>query len=482
MAKRSEAPDALTLVRQLLETGQLDSVYRDVYLERAAEMLAPTLSREAYDRSREKRKESARLLEENRRAVELRDWARAKEISRRAEAARADLTARADAMSVAEELYEGSAISLDPFSPGHDMVAAGPAQNLTQLRTDLLAKLDALAKGDAPRAPFYVARRTYFAALTVADALSAKTHAEADPAALEREAAAAAARGEFDRVAELADELMRRQQAAPAAAGTPTAAPPDLGSYESPVDLGAPFSGDAVQRARGLGLAAASLPLRREDVGTLIEFLLRNAWHPSFREAAAARDGVLRLSEAMEATQLPAEVSAIAREFVELFMRNPYVNSGGARYLPLLRAETFLVEDFPEEAEVPAESPLLATLNLPRRRALSRLQIEEAVAAHGKRILSEELALDPVEYRIVCVPYDVYVRFGLQSGWGQQAYWTHFDGYQVMPGASLRALVGGSVRYGGVADLVSISRDDERDGVIARFAVVRRARLVARWR
>jgi hypothetical protein len=41
--------------------------------------------------------------------------------------------------------------------------------------------------------------------------------------------------------------------------------------------------------------------------------------------------------------------------------------------------------------------------------------------------------------------------------------------------------VGGDVRYGGLADLVSISPNDEREGVMVRFAVVRRARLVARW-
>ena len=44
-----------------------------------------------------------------------------------------------------------------------------------------------------------------------------------------------------------------------------------------------------------------------------------------------------------------------------------------------------------------------------------------------------------------------------------------------------RALVGGDVRYGGRADLVSIARDDARDKVILRLAVVRRERLLGRW-
>jgi hypothetical protein len=45
----------------------------------------------------------------------------------------------------------------------------------------------------------------------------------------------------------------------------------------------------------------------------------------------------------------------------------------------------------------------------------------------------------------------------------------------------VRALVGGDARYGGLTDLLSIDVADQRDSVIARFAVIRRARQVARW-
>jgi hypothetical protein len=79
----------------------------------------------------------------------------------------------------------------------------------------------------------------------------------------------------------------------------------------------------------------------------------------------------------------------------------------------------------------------------------------------------------------VCVPFDLYSRLGRDRGWGQRELWTHFDGYQIWKEGKLRALVGGSVRFGGLDDLCSISVEDERDNVIARFAVVRRDRLVA---
>lgn len=55
-------------------------------------------------------------------------------------------------------------------------------------------------------------------------------------------------------------------------------------------------------------------------------------------------------------------------------------------------------------------------------------------------------------------------RLGLGRGWGRQQLWTHFDGYQILQGGKLRALVEGNTRYGGISDLCSISRADEREG------------------
>ena len=124
----------------------------------------------------------------------------------------------------------------------------------------------------------------------------------------------------------------------------------------------------------------------------------------------------------------------------------------------------------------------LEALGLPKRKALTRVAIEAALMHSGDEILEKRLGLDPLEFRLVCIPYDLYIRFGRDRGFGKWPHWTHFDGYQVMGGNRLRALVGGDGRFGGVTDLVSISRNDSREGVYARFAVVRRARMVARWR
>jgi hypothetical protein len=125
-------------------------------------------------------------------------------------------------------------------------------------------------------------------------------------------------------------------------------------------------------------------------------------------------------------------------------------------------------------------TPLLRELGLDRRRGLSRDDIETGLQKHGARVVAEHLGLDPLAFRIVCVPPDIFVRLGRDRGWGERPEWTHFDGYQVAKGGRLRALVGGNAKFGGLFDLCSISIDDARDNTVARFAVIRRERLGVR--
>ena len=158
-------------------------------------------------------------------------------------------------------------------------------------------------------------------------------------------------------------------------------------------------------------------------------------------------------------------------------MLHPFINSAGARYLPRFAPEQVLVEDFPEEEKYASASELLTALGLPRRTALSRMEIDQALLQRGGQIVKSELGLDPQEFRLACIPFDLYSRLAPTLGWGQNKLWTHFDGFQIWKGPKLRALVGGDIQFGGRYDLCSISRADENNRVIARFAVVRRERF-----
>lgn len=198
-------------------------------------------------------------------------------------------------------------------------------------------------------------------------------------------------------------------------------------------------------------------------------------------EPESEHEGAMKIAALVDASAWPKDVAEHIKVLVGQFVRNVFINSGGARYRPTFVAETALIEDFPEGDEA-ANSPLLRELALASRTALARTEIESALFEHGARILEELLGLDPSEFRLVCIPPDLYTRFGRDHGWGTQNRWTHFDGYQVAKGGQLRALVGGDARYGGLNDLVSIAPSDRRESVTARFAVIRRARQVSRWR
>jgi hypothetical protein len=115
---------------------------------------------------------------------------------------------------------------------------------------------------------------------------------------------------------------------------------------------------------------------------------------------------------------------------------------------------------------------------LPRREGLPRARIEDALRTHGDRIC-RDLELDPMEFVATCIPFDAYTRLAGRHGWGRREIWTHFDGYQVTRELHLRPLVGGDVRYGGPDDLCGVGLDYDVDRLIARFAIVRRARFAA---
>jgi hypothetical protein len=312
-----------------------------------------------------------------------------------------------------------------------------------------------------------------------------KTATVTDSRELEHLAAQAAQQGDMARLRQYAQELSARQakeaEAGAAKPEKPAEAAVDRSTYQCPVDLARPFSDDVAQRAQALGLAVARTePLKQ--AAPLFDYVITRVWQPDLLGSETEREGAMRTEAVVDEAGFPKDVSEPVKVLIGQFLRNPFVNSGGARSLPLFNVEEVLIEDFPEDPEGPASGELLSALGLPSRRGLSRLEIDDALRENGATILAKRLLLDPIDFRLVCVPHDLYMRFGRDRGWGQQQQWTHFDGYQVLKNGGLRALVGGDVRHGGLSDLVSIAITDQRARVVARFAVIRRARQVARWR
>jgi hypothetical protein len=473
------------VVQLLVDVSGSDTVYADVYLRRARELLAGALPLTQYNALKGVQRSIDEAVKESRAAATARDWQRVQTLAAQVEALRQDAQSKEALRELAESIYEPYGVSIDPFSPGFEALP-GSDPDPSELRDVLVDKLKALVGGDAPQATFYESRRAFFAGLGLLSKRSAaKVTAVTDNRELEQLAAQAAQQGDMARLRSYAQELAARQ-AKEAGAGatksaTPVGAAVDRTTYQCPVDLAQAFSADAAQRARALGLASARTePL--EQAAPLFDYVIAHVLQPDLSGDETEREGTMRTEAAVDQAGFPKEVSEPVKVLIGQFLRNLFANSGGARYLPRLSAEEVLIEDFPEDQEAPAAGELLSALGLARRRGLARLEIDDALREKGSAILEKQLLLDPLDFRLVCVPHDLYMRFGRDRGWGQQQQWTHFDGYQVLKNGGVRALVGGDVRHGGLSALVSIAITDQRECVVARFAVIRRARQVARWR
>ena len=296
---------------------------------------------------------------------------------------------------------------------------------------------------------------------------------------VEQQALQALERGDAAALESLAGRMLAGRAAATPAGqeGATTTAP---GAMVIPSVLGDPIPPATLPRTAALGLEAVETAAVPSVVARAVgDFIERYAPGASAAVYSGSHEGIARVAAAAEAFDVPPEVAHIFAETISLFALHVFVNSAGLRYVPPPPVrEALLVENHADGEQ--SITPLLRELGIERRQGLARDDIEARLQKHGARIVREQLGLDPLAFRIVCIPLDIFMRVGRDRGWGRRPEWTHFDGYQVMKGGTLRALVGGNSRYGGIADLCSISRDDARDNTVVRFAVIRRERLGVR--
>jgi hypothetical protein len=461
---------ASTVMTTLIEAGNIDTVYRDVYLDRARTALAPLLSLEDFHRLEQERGALAELPLTIARALDNANWSLVKQLSARAQTLQRAIEDRSGLLPIARSIYDVRDVRLDPFSPGLEPFTRIATRELPTLRKRTLDLLETLQRADVAWNDFYGARRQAFQARPQPGA-GLETTATSSPADAVESARQALKAGDLKRLAALADAQI-------------AVGPPSQRAVSQATHVGAgriedeparelqpvAYSSETLARARHLGLTSRHLEPRME-----LASLRRYAWTPSSDK---------RGDTATTQMPLPSGSPEGLRDGVAMFAIHPLVNSGGARYLPSLVAEDVLVEDFPDPADgqTSPASKLVESLGLPGRRGLPRIAIEQALLMHGARILEKDLGLDPRVFRLVCIPPDVYVRIGEAEGWGRQPFWTHFDGYlirTVMGQVRLQALAGGDVRYGGLYELLGVGRDYDSDRLLARFAVVQRARMVA---
>jgi len=461
--------NTLATVGRLVEMSKLDTLYKDLYLQRARTLLGPIFSRGSYFKLKENRAQIPWTEQQLRASIERNDWKRANDLTERLKQLRASLESGSDAAKLAETVYENaSTVAIDQFSSGLNVFVGAESETLQAARVEAVDVLLALERSDAERKDFYSRRIADFKQLSIVsiDNLEKTKDARVDKAQLQQAALSALDSGDLSKLdqmiaafAKTSDSKEEKQETA----GAKSTEAVQLGD-----DLLYTFSQETLAAARELGLAPIRTESRRH-----FAHLVPHGWQPSFRKDEIrkwSKDNISRLS-------FPSETKDNAREAIEFFLLNPFINSGGIRYHVCLVAEDLLLENFPEpDPNQETPSKLLDMLKLSSRWGLSRNEIEEALLEHGAEVL-QKLQLDPELFRLVAIPADLFTHLGPQLAWGQKEMWTHYDGYRVLEGGKLQALAGGDKRFGGTHDVVSFSPDYSSSKILVRFAVVQRKRM-----
>jgi hypothetical protein len=453
-------------LRALVNLSTVDLLYADLYLCRAA-VLAPQLcTREHYRALRHDQVRLPSLTTELRRATEHGDWSKVRSLAQDAAEARERLGAASQILPLADAVYGRRLLHCDATTLALNGVVAQPDANLVGARDAVLDQLRTLAAQDADWESFYRSRITYFERCQLVS--EEKAGPAVDITQLRQQILTAITAGDFTRIMRLTDSIAAEPTTHTARLRAPRPREDELRA------LVTVFSDATLNRAATLGLTMETLP----RAAGLNEYLscccADQATFPDTPITEARRS----VENCTCGHACPPDVRSSLRENLDFLMGHPFISSAGLRYLPWFGPETMLVEAFPE-TDLDARTGLLSALGLPKRRGCARILVEDALLANGPRVCTE-LGLDPAELVAACIPFDAYVRLAPKYGWGQQEFWTHFDGYQITRELQLWGLVGGNARFGGGDNLSALARDYDSDRLTARFAIVRRQRFLAR--
>jgi hypothetical protein len=463
-AVTASTQDTLHTVSRLDQMGTLDPLFRDLYLQRARELLAPVLSQARYEDLKTKSGELTWTEQQLRVAVERAEWERACQLSERLRELRTRISSAGQSMKLGEILYERVPISIDPFATELAAFNGSSSESLNRSLSEALQLLESLKRSDPGKANFYNQRRADFNALAIASATTLPEKPVREPAQPKHAALGALDAGDLSRLDEVLNSLVKQTKIGSRSPAVDLSDASGLGD-----DLLFEFTPETLTAARELGLNSVRTRSRRH-----LAHLLPHGWQrPSQKEIVKNWS-----CEQLSRLTFPTAPADRMRDAIEYFLLNPFITSAGTRYKVCLVAEDLLVEDFAEpDVRDESSSKLLSKLGLRARWGLSRLEIEDALLENGLRII-EELQLDPEAFRLGLIPPDIFTHLAARCGWGQQEIWTHFDGYRVLEGGNLQALAGGDKRFGGTHDVVSFGRRYASPRLLARFAVVQRRRMM----
>ena len=319
--------NTIETVGLLIGAAKSDTIYRDIYVGRARELLSPTLDQSGY-RAIPTQKEIDDLMHRARSALLQRNWGEAAEVSAQADHLSQTMAAMERLAGIGKDVYDPDIVAFDPFSPGKHLGLHSQA-NQPALRTQLLDTLASLGKNDSGFGAFYEKRGNYFSGLEVASAALPNSQ-QRDSAQLEQLALEATERSDVAALQELTKQLRDRKKNGPAAEISEGVSAVK-GRYECPVNLETPLPTGVAARARELGFVEAQIPAFPE-IRAAAEVIYTHAWEPALSTPDMEREGVLR-AHALAESQIPKEiVTEELRVLAGQFIQQIFINSGGGRY------------------------------------------------------------------------------------------------------------------------------------------------------
>ena len=138
----------LKVVGQLIDISKLDTLFRDLYMQRARALLGTFCGQGSYNQMKQNSAQIPWIEQQLRAGVERGDWKRCGELTQRLRELRASVASGAQVAKLAETVYEHAAdISMDVFSSGLNVFVGAAPETLVDSRNQAINILRALERG-----------------------------------------------------------------------------------------------------------------------------------------------------------------------------------------------------------------------------------------------------------------------------------------------------------------------------------------------
>src|SRR5262245_2715944 len=152
---------ALKSARDLAAVATVDTLYRDVFLQRAIAKLRAVFPENEYHGASEIEPRIAVQLAESKRAVDRQDWTKVKTVSTQVTELRRELQEKTAQLGVAKLVYDAPSVAIDPLCVELQPLVK-EQMTVAAARQSALEAFERLVTEDPEWADFHRKRRAYF--------------------------------------------------------------------------------------------------------------------------------------------------------------------------------------------------------------------------------------------------------------------------------------------------------------------------------